>query len=301
MKILALALTLLLLISCKNAQEEKAVQPRDIAIRKTSPYTIKLAPAHATKNNSISVYVKGANPKDLGYQWFVNNTEIKDAKGTVLKYPEFKKHDEVRVKVSIKGYGEFLSDPLIIANIPPKIRSAKLLPQNPRRGDDLYVETKTFDRDGDGVTIDYKWFINEKMVSVSTLNESKILSGALIKRGDKISVEITPSDGENNGRAIILNALVANSPPVVSKEIETMFDGSIYSTKINAMDPDGDTITHTLKQGPEGMTITASGVITWNVGPEDEGRHDIIVLISDSNGGEVIVPFTTTIGLGETP
>ncbi len=301
MKILALTLTLtlFLFISCKKAEEQQEVA-QEPQTQKTSPYKIKLSPPGATKNNSISVYLKGANQKDLGYRWFVNNAEIKDAKGAVLKYPEFKKHDEVRVKVSIKGYGEFLSDPLIIADISPKIQSAKLFPLNPRRRNDLYVETKTFDGDGDVVTIDYEWFINGDPVSASMLDTPGTLSGALIKRGDKVSVKITPSDGENNGRTITLNTLVANSSPVVSKEIETMFDGSIYSTKISAIDPDGDTIAYTLKQGPGGMAINpASGVITWNVRPEDTGRQDVIVSVSDNNGGEVIVPFTTTIGIGE--
>jgi hypothetical protein len=36
-------------------------------------------------------------------------------------------------------------------------------------------------------------------------------------------------------------------------------------------------------------------MITWEVSEKDEGIHDIKVLISDKNGGDVMVPYTTTI------
>ncbi|HDH02566.1 MAG TPA: hypothetical protein ENH17_05510 [Nitrospirae bacterium] len=298
MKTIVLALTLLLIISCGNADQEKAVQASQP--QKKCPYTINLIPEDATRNNSITVYVRGANPGDLSYQWFVNNTEITGANGLVLKYSGLRKHDEVRVKVSAKDRGECLSDPLVIANIPPKIQSAKLLPRTPRKGDDLHVEIKTFDGDGDSVTVDYELLINGESIPQRVLDDPGILNGDFIKRGDRVSVKITPADGETNGRAIILASLVANSAPVVSDELETEFNGSIYSARINAFDPDGDSLTYTLKQAPEGMTIDPeTGVITWLVTPDDEGEHDITVSIKDGHGGEIILPFSTTIGFLE--
>ncbi len=298
MKTIVLALTLFLIISCGNAEQEKAVQVSPP--QKKCPYTINLIPKDATRNNSISVYVRGANPKGLSYQWFVNNTEITEANGLVLKYSGLRKHDEVRVKVSAKDIGECLSDPLVIANIPPKIQSARLLPGTPRKGDDLHVEIKTFDGDGDNVTVDYEWFVNGENIPQQVLDNPAVLNGDLIKRGYRVSVKITPFDGETKGRAIILETLVANSPPVVSDELETEFNGSIYSAKINASDPDGDRLTYTLKQAPEGMTVDPeTGVITWLVTPDDEGEHDITVSIKDGHGGEIILPFTTAIGFVE--
>lgn len=298
MKIIVLALTLFLIISCGNAEQEKAVQAPQP--QKKCPYTINLIPENATRKNSITVYVRGANPGDLSYQWFVNNTEITGANGLVLKHSGLRKHDEVRVKVSAKELGECLSDPLVIANIPPKIQSARLQPGTPRKGDDLYVEIKTFDGDGDNVTVDYEWFINGEIIPQQALDDPAVLNGELIKRGYRVSVKITPSDGETKGRAIILENRVANSAPVVSDELETEFNGSVYSAKIKAFDPDGDRITYYLKLAPEGMTIDPeTGVITWLVTPDDEGEHDVIVSVKDGHGGEIILPFTTTIGFLE--
>ncbi len=297
MKTIVLALTLLLIIACGNAEQEKAVQAPQP--QKKCLYTIKLMPEDATRNNSITVYVRGANPKNLSYQWLVNKTEVIGANGLVLKYSGLRKHDEVRVKVSTKESGECLSDPLIIADIPPKIQSARLLPENPRKGDDLHIAIKTFDGDGDDVTVDYEWLINGESVPQQALDANR-LNGNFIKRGDRVSVKITPSDGETNGLAITLETLVVNSPPVVSDELGTEFDGSLYSAKIKAFDPDGDRLTYTLKQAPKGMTINSeTGVITWLVTPDDKGKHDITVSVKDGHGGEIILPFTTTIGFAK--
>jgi len=298
MKIILLALSLFLIISCGKVEQEEAVQA--LQTPKKCPYTIKLVPEDVTRNNSISVYVRGANPRELSYQWFVNNTEISGANGIVLKYSGLRKHDEVRVKISNKEKIACFSDPLVIANIPPKIQSARLLPTPPRKGDDLYVEIKTFDGDGDNVTVDYEWFINGESIPEQALDNPEILDGDLIKRGYRVSVKIIPSDGETKGRAIILESLVANSAPVVSDELDTEFNGSIYSARIKAFDPDGDRLTYTLKQAPEGMTIDPeTGVITWLVTPDDEGEHNITVSVKDGHGGEIILPFTTTIGFIE--
>ena len=298
MKIIVLALTLFLIISCGNAEQEKAEQA--LQAPRKCPYTIKLIPEDATRNDSISMYVRGANPKELSYQWFVNNTEIAGANGFVLKYSGLRKHDEVRVKILTKENIACLSDPLVIANIPPKIQSARLLPSPPRKGDNLYVEITTYDGDGDDVTVDYEWFINGESIPQQALDKPEILDGDLIKRGYRVSVKITPSDGETKGRAIILETLVANSAPVVSNELETEFNGSVYSARITAFDPDGDRLTYTLKQAPEGMTIDPeTGAITWLVTPDDEGEHNITVSVKDGHGGEIILPFTTTIGFIE--
>lgn len=257
-----------------------------------------MSPIGANKDSIISVKVKGVNPSDLSYQWIVNDVAIGGAREDVFRYPKLKKKDRVQVKVSIKGRGEFISEPLIIANIIPQIQSAKLLPQYPKKGDDIKLEINTFDGDGDRVNLTYTWFINGIQVSGET---SDMLKGSLIKKGDKVSVRITPSDGEQKGQAITLYAIVANSLPVVSPNIEANINGSTYTSKIKATDPDGDTLIYTLKQSPKGMTINSNGVITWEVSPHDKGEHSIVVSVSDGSGGEVLVPFTTNISLIETP
>lgn len=279
-----------LLSSC--SKEKETLQT--ITSQKTGLYKIELSPKGATRNNLISVSVKGANPSDLSYQWIVNDVEIEEATEDVLRYPQLKKNDRVQVKVSIKGYGELISEPLIISNTIPKIESAKLLPENPKKGDELKVKAKAFDGDGDTVSLLYEWFING--ASLGETSDSINIDGKTINRGDKISVKIIPTDGEQRGQPVILYSIVTNSPPRVLPGIEAKFEGLVYKSKIIAEDPEGDPLTYIIKEGPEGMTIDLkNGAITWRVTPKDKGEHNIIVSVSDDHGGEILVRFTTRI------
>lgn len=279
-----------LFISC--SKKEEALQT--VTPQKTTIYKIELSPKGATKDDLVSVTVKGVNPSDLSYQWIVNDIEVEGATEDVLQFPELKKNDRVQVRVSIKGYGELTSDPLIISNIIPRIQLAKLIPQNPKKGDELRADVRAYDGDGDDVELLYEWFRNEEPLGETS--DTVNIDGELIKRGDRVSVKIVPTDGEQQGQPVILYGFVANSPPKVLSNIEARFDGLVYKSEVKAEDPDGDSLTYTIKGGPEDMTIDRKrGIITWRVTPEDIGEHDVIVSVSDDYGGETLVRFTTKI------
>lgn len=77
------------------------------------------------------------------------------------------------------------------------------------------------------------------------------------------------------------NASQANHPPVVtSTPPTTAIVGQSYSYAIAATDPEGDTITYTLTQAPNGMTLTGSA-IAWVPGSADVGSHMVKVSVSD--------------------
>ncbi len=275
-----------------KAKEDNILQPS--MPKKAGIYKIELSPKGAVRNSHITVNVKGANPLAISYQWIANNSKIEGETGNVLKYPGLRKNDRVQVSVSIKDRGEFISEPLIIINSAPQIQSAKLSPQHPKKGTDIMVETKTHDEDGDSVSLTYSWFINGAQIPGETTD---MLKGTAVKRGDKISVKITPSDGEQKGQAVTLYTIVSNSMPAVSSSINANIIGSAYTTKINAADPDDDTLTYDLRQAPKGMVIDKStGMITWKVEGKDKGRHPVTASVTDGHGGELLINFDVTIG-----
>ena len=152
----------------------------------------------------------------------------------------------------------------------------------------------TRDSDGDTVYYSYKWSINGQHAS-----DEETLAADL-KRDDTITVEVTPNDGEDRGTKVILKSRVYNSLPIITST-DPVFDGKVYKYSIAATDPDGDQITYALREAPQGMIIDSrSGEITWEVKPEDLGLFDIEVSVKDNHGGELIIPFTTNIGIAET-
>ena len=106
-----------------------------------------------------------------------------------------------------------------------------------------------------------------------------------IKGGDKISVKITPFDGEAYGKPITLLREIGNMPPMIEEDIKHIFDGKVFTGQIKASDPDGDALTYSIKSGPQGMTIDSSGLIKWSVPPGFKGKTPVTVSVSDNHGG----------------
>lgn len=292
--ILSMLVSPLVFLSCSQSEEEKASDT--VKSLKTGIYKIELTPAYATKSSTISVKVKSVHPSNLTYQWVVNNSDIEGAVGDVLEYPALKKDDMVQAKIFIKDKKlELISESLVISNIVPRIETAKLVPDNPKQGDKLKVEVNTIDDDEDTVGLTYEWFINGE--PAGTGDDSLDIDKDTIKRGDKISVKITPSDGDAEGRAITIYSNVGNSPLEVLSDIKAEFKGMVYSAKVIANDPDGDVLAYELQTAPDGMQIDSqSGLITWDVKPEDKGEHNIVISVKDGHGSGVIVPLTVKIG-----
>ena len=66
-----------------------------------------------------------------------------------------------------------------------------------------------------------------------------------------------------------------------------------YTYPVQAVDPDDDTFTSRLVTAPDSMQIDAStGLITWHPGPDQVGRHEVEVEVSDGRGGIDTQRFT---------
>jgi hypothetical protein len=107
---------------------------------------------------------------------------------------------------------------------------------------------------------------------------------------------LTPSDGETDGKPIILHREIINLPPTITESLKHEFDGSIFTQRIKANDPDGDALVYSLKSAPPGMTINdSSGFIKWKVPDDFTGTQSFSVSVSDGHGGEVAQNFNLKI------
>jgi hypothetical protein len=179
----------------------------------------------------------------------------------------------------------------VIGNHPPKITSLKVSPEIPVIGDVITAEVKTFDLDGDPISVKYLWSKNDS--PLSEISQSLKITDDF-KRGDKITLKVTPNDNQIDGSAVSIVVEIANAPPVISPSQDTFrFDGNLYSYQIKASDADKDTLTYSLKSAPSGMKINPStGLINWSVPPEFQGRASFTVSVTDGHGNEVLQSFT---------
>jgi hypothetical protein len=243
-------------------------------------YSLQITPTNATRSSTIYLVAQGFKPSNAETYWLVNDRILSSPAVSQLNTAEIKKGDRVQAKATIQGK-EILSNTIQIGNSPPVISKVKILPEIFKPGDALSVEVSASDADGDEVTVSYEWTKNGEPAGNSKRIE------ASLRRGDRISVKITPFDGETYGRSGLLDREIINLPPMIIEDTIFNFDGKMYSDQIKATDPDGDTLTYSLKSAPSGMTIgSASGLIKWNVPAEVIGKTSFTVSVSDGHGGE---------------
>ncbi len=173
----------------------------------------------------------------------------------------------------------------------PIILSVKLSPPEPKASDTIKANVIT--ANGSKENIAYKWSKNGEELPET----SDTLSGVKFKRGDKITLNVTPFEGSRYSSPITVFVTIANSAPRIISSPDTLrFDGKRFSYKVLAEDHDGDTLHYSLKAAPQGMNIDSnSGVITWDTGPEDKGPHQVTIAVSDGYGGEAVQGFTLEI------
>lgn len=139
----------------------------------------------------------------------------------------------------------------------------------------------------EGYTFDYRWTLNGE----ENLYEfSSKFPGELLKRGDELTVEITPTndDGIRQAPAIIPDMVVVNSSPdIISEPAQEIIDNT-YRYKVEGADPDGDHLTFSLSEGPVGMIIDPQGgLLTWSIDPEWAGNTAVSVVVEDGFGGRI--------------
>jgi hypothetical protein len=68
--------------------------------------------------------------------------------------------------------------------------------------------------------------------------------------------------------------------------------GKSYTYQVQATDPEGDALTYEIAAGPQGMSIDATGKITWTPTSADRGSQSILIEVKDNQGAVTRQPFT---------
>jgi len=213
----------------------------------------------------------------------------------IAGYVFFKGPSDLTMDSPRKGEEPFNADGQVVP-VPDRgfqaaVEKAKLQLESVDNKDIMKVIVeKTTGANNKEIMYTYEWSINGQ----PTGNGSDSISG--FKRGDKVSVKITPFDEEKRGQPRTLVLDVQNTTPKVTPAKEPKYDGKVFTAQINASDPDGDTLSYELLSGPEGMVIDKkSGMIHWTVKEDKEGDYPVKTRIADGHGGETTYELTVTI------
>ena len=175
-------------------------------------------------------------------------------------------------------------------NSPPVIRNFRFVHADEKAGTGLRVLVEGDDADGDAVRFEIAWRKNgEPAGSGDRLTTP-------LKRGDKITVTVTPFDGKERGGSVTLSRAILNAPPVIEGQEQFQVSDDAVVFHVRASDPDGDPLTYSLKDAPAGMSIDhGTGWVRWATSPGIPGKVPFTVIVSDGSGGESTARFTVTV------
>ncbi len=166
-------------------------------------------------------------------------------------------------------------------NHPPEITRVGFVPDVFMPTDRLGISVHGEDADGDELTFTIAWTVNGQSAGEGTH------CTVPLKRGDKVSVRITPHDGTEDGHAIVLDREIINFPPQIQADEGSSFDGTVFHYRVKATDPDGDQLRYFLQTAPPEMTIEpTTGQIEWIVPEDFAGVAPVSILVEDGHGGK---------------
>jgi hypothetical protein len=253
----------LLLFFTLSCERQKAMESKP-KIRANAPpviTSVDMTPKTPNKDMDLDLVIRSQDPDgdpvSYQYQWFKNDEEILSADKNVLPKGNFKKGDLIQVKVTPsdgKAEGKpFLSEQARVLNSPPVIQEVRVEPKIAYVTDQLRVQVKSSDIDGDSIYYSYQWESNGALLPDE---KTEVLEKGRFKKGDVMTVAVTPDDRESKGSAKKSEPItIVNSPPMIVSSPPTSVQGNEYIYQVNAIDPDNDPITFALKSAPKGMEI----------------------------------------------
>ncbi|TVQ87488.1 MAG: hypothetical protein EA397_18040 [Deltaproteobacteria bacterium] len=200
----------------------------------------------------VGVGFDDADGDDEGYlyAWFVNGEERSTAAS--LPTDQFSKRDSVHCELTaFDGEDEgntVVADTIEIQNSLPTIEMVAIDNPEPTVRDTLGVDiVGVFDADEDDVSLAYRWYTLDDVTGEElTLGTEAELPGSDFDKGMIVWVEVTPSDEDGPGIAMVSEPVeVLNAAPQID-EISVAPDPAFTLTDlvatVDASDPDGDDV-----------------------------------------------------------
>lgn len=187
-------------------------------------------------------------------------------------------------------------------NQPPVMVLAKFVHDPIPLSEPIAVQALAEDPDHDTVTYAYQWYINGASVTGQTNSTFPV---ELLRRGQTVSVEVTPSDGKQQGKPARTSvATVGNTPPkiaMVALSPQAVQPGGKLTAQVEASDHDHDRIDFTyrwykndalLKEGDD-LVLDTTGLA-----PRDQIFVEVTARDPETTGNTL---RSDSVTLGNTP
>lgn len=284
--VICLAVPLAILaIKHKVADEEL----RAAVDRRALP-SFSFRPKVPTSGQGVRIVPNGFLPdrSSYSYKWWLNGYLVENYTKDTFPDLGLKRGDEIRVAV-LNPEGRVISTrAVMVANNLPALKSLKFKPLPLSRDRDLKVTVDAEDLDGDSVSTEYAWLVNNEPVIGET---QSVLPHANFERGDEVRARITIHDGRDSKTVLSAPVLVMNSPPMIVSKPPPMIAQGTYTYQVEARDSEGDPLRYALGGNPPpGMKINPeAGIVTWDAQiPKKPTRYAYQVIVRDGFNGRCV-------------
>lgn len=288
-----LCLIIVLLAGCGNKKENNVIpaQPVTASPVETRPVAAATAARAAQQTSKLVLLPEAPTAKDMllavfkgeagqvKYRWEKNGETLDGEKLDRLAVKHLQKGAVITVIVD--NAGASYSASVTIGNLPPVVEQVTFKDPVIHRGVDIQLLASGDDADGDDITFNYKWYRDGNEM---TIIDGPTLPGDQFNRGDRISFQVIPFDGVEEGAPYEGSAFtIPNAPPLFVSNPPLQFLSETYTYQARAIDPDDDAITYALENPPPGMKINSkTGQINWPLVDLPAGDYRISIVAVDS-------------------
>ncbi|AFY70885.1 RHS repeat-associated core domain protein [Thalassoporum mexicanum PCC 7367] len=106
-----------------------------------------------------------------------------------------------------------------------------------------------------------------------------------------IEVIVTDPDGATATQSFVVSTIVNSAPVILSTPATGIQSGDTYLYNLRVEEPDGDPLTYTLTEAPEGMTIDNLGRLRWDVPLGLNVLQPVTITVADNRGASVQQSF----------
>jgi hypothetical protein len=139
----------------------------------------------------------------------------------------------------------------------PAIASAIIVPENPTTAAPLSVNYAGQGPEGAALSYRFRWYVNGSVVQDGT---SAILDAGNFKKGNRVKLEVIPSNGIQSGKPYEApEVVIGNRPPVISLVKLVPLNApvnTVVTAEVAGEDPDGDPVSYTYQWGLNGKYVT---------------------------------------------
>ena len=244
--------------------------------------------AHGTIRARVEARDADGDPLSFRFTWTEAGDRVAE-RGPEIDLYRARKGDPIEVTVTASD-GRSESEPFDastrLRNAPPELSAVEFSPANGvGAGAELKVVPTAADADGDPISYEYTWWVNDNTAE----ERGPVLSTVGLTRGDRIRAIAVASDGEDESDRLGTSEIIlGNAPPVIVSTPEGTGPDGVWRYEVVADDPDRvDRLRIRLAQGPEGMVMSTRGRVArveWIPREDQAGEHLVEIVVEDPDG-----------------